>query len=86
MIATWVLAVAVIILLIMLWGDWNSSHNLGTVLNNGQNDITTVRDRVQADCRGPDANEARCQESLSELADILREFSANLSTATTTSP
>ncbi len=83
-VATGVLVVVVIILLAMMWREWDmQQHDLGHVLQQGKEDVTEARNEIAVKCRGPQANEAACQASLKELADILKEFSKDVSAATT---
>lgn len=80
-----VLFIVVLVLLVMLWNAWKENNqNLGTVLEEGKEQIVDVRAQVLADCRGPQANEADCQASLQNLKDVLQEFSSNLDNATGT--
>jgi hypothetical protein len=82
MISTIVLAIVVVILLIMMWSNWNSRHDLDTVLNNGSDNVAAMKAQIQTDCQGANADQARCDADLNQLSDVLKEFSANLTTAT----
>ncbi len=81
--ATGVLVLVVIILLFMMWQQWDrEQHNLGFVLEQGKQDVTQARNDIEAKCRGPQANEADCQAALDGLASILKEFSKDVNQAT----
>lgn len=85
-IATGVLVVLVVILLAMMWQQWDrDQHDLGHVLQQGKEDVTEARNDINKKCRGPEADETACQAALSELAGILKEFSKDVNAATTTS-
>jgi len=79
-----ILAVLLVIALFFLMGERN---DLGSVLEEGREDITAQRDEIREACNSTDeASRARCNESLEELADILREFSLEIERATSTAP
>lgn len=74
-----VLAIALIVALVALM---NQEKDLGTVLQDGNENLTEQRDRIASACEGDAASQERCQEELNRLSDILREFSQNLDRAT----
>jgi hypothetical protein len=79
-----VLAVIVVILLGVMWQAMEANKkDLNHVLSEGYEDIATVRAKMQIACDGPSKDEAKCEAALNELADILREFGEDLSTAST---
>jgi predicted MarR family transcription regulator len=75
-----ILAVGLIVALIALA---NREPDLGTVLEDGREEVTAQRDRIREACNGTDAASQRaCNEELEDLADILREFSQEIDRAT----
>lgn len=81
-----VLALVVIALLWMLWYRYNQEeHDLGFVLQQGKEDISTERDRILRTCNGPNADQAACQEELTNLSELLAAFKANVENASTSS-
>lgn len=75
-----ILAVGLIIALVALF---NQPRDLGTVLEEGHDDLTQQRDRIADACESQDqASQERCQEALDELSDILRDFSRDIDRAT----
>ena len=81
----WIVAGVLAILLILTLALWISArHNLATVLQNGQQAIVTERAQIQSDCSGPNMNKNLCGQDLSDLAGLLKEFSAEVASATTT--
>lgn len=78
-----VLAVALIIMGVVMWGDWKRETDVGYVLKEGQEDIVRARSDIERECAA-DKNSAGCQEALDELAELLREFGRDLDYATTT--
>lgn len=81
--ATGLLVLVVIVLLFMMWQQWDKEqHNLGFVLQEGKENVTMARDDVQAKCEGPQANQADCKAALDGLASILKEFSKDVNAAT----
>jgi len=63
----------------------NTSRELESVLAENSSDIRSQRDEITDKCSGANADQEACDEALTELANILREFSAELSVAATTS-
>ncbi len=59
-------------------------RDLKDVLAEGRGDITSQRDEIARKCTGDDVNEDECNRALGELADILREFNADLTASATT--
>ncbi len=83
-IATGVLALVVVILLAMMWSAWSMEQkSLDHVLEEGKEDVVEARAAIEMKCRGPQANEAQCQDALEDLADILKEFSKDVNAAST---
>ncbi len=83
----WIVAGVLAVIVVVLMGlMWNASRtpDLDTVLNEGYEDIATIRAKMQIKCEGPARNDAECEAALEELADILREFGEDLSAASTT--
>lgn len=77
-----ILAVGLIIALVALM---NQKKDLGTVLQEGREDLTEQRDRIAEACQSEDAaSQRRCQNELDELSDILRDFSRDIDRATST--
>lgn len=86
-VATGILAVLVLILLGMMWSSWNrNQHDLENVLEKGRDNIITMRAEVAMNCEGAKANEVKCEKSLSDLEDLLREFSKDIEQASSTVP
>ena len=82
---SWMIAVVLFIALIIVGYLWiNTRRDLANVLAENRGDIMTQRDEIAAKCIGANADREACDEALDELADILREFSAELSVAATT--
>jgi len=82
-----VLAIAVILLAGILWYQAeNKQPTMDEVLSEGYEEIALVRAEMQIKCQGPERNDTECEEALEELAAILREFSEDLSDASTTPP
>ena len=72
-----------IIIVGVLW--INTSRELESVLADNSSDIRSQRDEIMDKCPGPNAAQEACDEALTDLANILREFSAELSVAATSS-
>jgi len=86
-IAWTVAGILAILFLVALYFAMNPQKSLGTVLQEGREDISEQRDRIKESCEGTDAaSQADCQDELDELADILREFSRDIERATSTAP
>ena len=82
---SWMIAVVLFIALIIVGYLWiNTRRDLANVLAENRGDIMTQRDEIAAKCIGANADREACGEALDECADILREFSAELSVAATT--
>lgn len=74
-----VLAIALIVALVALM---NQDKDLGSVLQEGREDLTEQRDRIAAACESTDTeSQERCQDELNRLSDLLREFSQNIERA-----
>jgi len=84
----WTVAgILAVLLVIALFFLMNPKKDLGTVLQEGKEDITEQRDRIAETCSGTDADsKADCADELEELADILRDFSKEIDKATSTAP
>ncbi len=84
----WTIAgILAVLLLIALYFVLNPKKDLGTVLQEGQQDITAQRDKIRADCNSTDLDKkAACAADLQDLSDILREFSKDVAHATSTAP
>jgi type II secretory pathway pseudopilin PulG len=83
----WIIAGVLAVLLLITLVLWiNARNDLASVLQNGQQAITAERAQIQADCSGPNMNKDLCSQDLSNLADLLREFSTEVANATTTPP
>lgn len=80
-----ILAIVVVVLLFIMWRQWDrEQHDLGNVINEGQEDIASARAEIREKCTGPAGVNARdCQDALNEVSDIIREFSDDLADATT---
>jgi hypothetical protein len=80
-----VIGVLAVALIVSLFFNFHEPATLGSVLENGKQDITAQRDKIREDCSSTDAAvRKQCGDDLQELADILREFSKDLDKATTT--
>lgn len=80
----WWIAGILLVLLIIVGYLWLSSRNdLNAVLENGKNAIAAERDQISVDCQGAKMNRDACNRDLTDLTAILKEFSQNLETATT---
>ena len=84
----WIVAGILLVLLVIVAYLWISTKaDLNTVLENGKQSIKSEQAQIAQDCQGPTRNEAVCKQDLADLSDILKEFSANVqeaSTSTTT--
>lgn len=80
-----ILAVALVIMLFMMW-DGANSKDLNNVLEEGRTSIIDMRAEIEKKCEGPEPNEAECQDALDDLAEVLREFSKDVNDASTTPP
>ncbi len=82
----WTVAgILAVLLAIALFFLMNQPKDLDTVLQEGKEDVTAQRDRVAEACNGDDAkSQAKCQDELQELSDILRDFSKDIDKATST--
>lgn len=77
-----ILAIGLIVALVALM---NQQKDLGTVLEEGREDLTEQRVRIAEACENEDvASQARCQDALDELSDILTDFSRDIDRATST--
>jgi len=81
----WIVAGVLLILLIIVGYLWLSQkQDLNTVLQNGKTDIASVRDQINTDCQGPTMDQDACKADLNDLASILKDFSADVQAASTT--
>ena len=79
----WTVAgILAVLLAISLFFLMNPERTLDTVLQEGKEDITTQRERVAEACDG--SSPAECNQELEDLSTILREFSEDISRATST--
>ncbi|MDP2158506.1 MAG: hypothetical protein Q8K68_12455 [Nitrospirota bacterium] len=79
----WTVAgILAVLLAISLFFLMNPERSLDTVLQEGKEDITAQRERVAEACDG--SNPTECNRELEELSTILREFSKDISRATST--
>jgi len=86
-IAWTVAGILAVLLLIALYFVMNPEKSLDTVLQEGKEDISAQRDRIEESCSGTDAaSQEKCQDDLDELADILRDFSKDIEKASSTAP
>jgi len=82
----WLIAgIAIVLLVIVAWLWMGTKRDLESVLADSRADIADQRAVIAEKCTGPQADKEECDEALDEMADILREFSADLNTAATTS-
>ncbi len=78
----WIIAGVLFVLLVVVGYLWYSStHDLDNVLQDGQEDIGYYRDQIAQHCRGPEADAEQCAEDMEALSDLLREFSAEIDSA-----
>ena len=75
-----VAGVLAVLLLIALYFLVAAQHTLPLVLTNGTDQITAERGQIAKDC-GTAGDKAACNQDLSDLATILKDFSANVETA-----
>ncbi|MBU2103546.1 hypothetical protein KKD81_00605 [Patescibacteria group bacterium] len=82
----WTVAgILAVLLIISLFALLNPKKDLGTVLQEGKEDITTQRARIAEVCSGPNAgSKSDCQDELDALSQLLRDFSADINKATST--
>lgn len=81
----WIVAGVLLVLLIIVGYLWLSQkQDLNTVLQNGKTDIASIRDQITEDCQGPNMDTDACKADLNDLASILRDFSADVQAASTT--
>ncbi len=84
-IAWTVAGILAVLLLISLYFVMNPKKDLGTVLQNGKEDISEQRNRIRESCNGTDTkSREECQRDLDELTNILRDFSKDIRRATST--
>jgi len=82
----WLISGVLFIGIIIVGVLWiNTSRELESVLADNSSDIRSQRDEIMDKCTGPNADQEACDEALTDLANILREFSAELSVAATSS-
>ena len=82
----WLISGVLLVLVLVVGYLWlSTARELQSVLAENNQEIRSQRDVVAEACAGPKADREACNEALTELANILREFSADLSTAATTS-
>jgi len=84
----WIIAGVLAVLLVIAVIFWmNAKKDLDSVLQEGKEDITVIRDRIAVDCRATDtAAKERCQDHLEDLEDVLREFSEDIEEAPEPAP
>jgi len=82
----WTIAgILAILLIVALYFVYNPKQDLGSVLGKGQQNLAAQREKIRADCNGTDNDsKLRCVTDLQDLSDMIREFSAAVSTATST--
>lgn len=81
----WAVAGILLVLLVIVAYLWISTKaDLNTVLENGKQSIAAQQVQITQDCRGPKMDKAACASDLSQLSDILKEFSANVQEASST--
>jgi cell division septal protein FtsQ len=81
----WIVAgILAVLLVITLYFLISANSRLSNVLANGSDQITAERDQIAQDC-GTAGDKAACNQDLSDLASILKDFSASVSAATTSS-
>lgn len=80
-----VLAVVIVILLAMMWQQWDKQqHQIGQVLENGQDNIAAARMEISDKCNGPKGADAQeCKDAINKMSDIVAEFSKNIANSTT---
>ena len=76
MIISLILLMALVTVSYMLVG---ARRQLKDVLAQGSSSITAQRDVIAQKCKGPTANKTECQAAIAQLAQILRDFNADLS-------
>jgi hypothetical protein len=82
----WIVAGVLAVLLVIAVYFWIAARNdLSNVLSSGSDQITAQRNKIAQDC-GAAGDKAACNADLSALAAILKDFSANVETATSTAP
>ncbi len=79
----WIIAGILAVLLVIAVVFWmNAKKDLDTVLSEGKEDITVLRDRIAVDCKGTDqASKDRCSDNLDKLSNVLKEFSKDVEKA-----
>lgn len=84
-IAWTVAGILAVLLIIALFVILNPKKDLGTVLQEGKDDITAQRARIAEVCSGPNAgSKSDCQDELDALSQLLRDFSNDIDQATST--
>lgn len=82
----WLIAGVLLVLLVLVVWLWlGVKRDLESVLADSREEITSQREVIAETCQGANADPEECDAALEEMADILREFSADLETAATTS-
>lgn len=77
----WTVAgILAVLLVISLFFLMNQEKDLGTVLQEGKEEVTAQRDRVAEACDGTDPD--ACNRELEDLSNILKEFSKDITKAT----
>ncbi|MBU1293103.1 hypothetical protein KJ819_03520 [Patescibacteria group bacterium] len=78
-----VAGILAVLLIIALFVIMNPKKDLGTVLQEGKEDITAQRARIAEVCSGPNAgSKSDCQDELEVLSQLLRDFSNDINSAT----
>lgn len=82
----WIVAGVLGVLLVIAVMMWlGAKKDLDSVLREGSEDIAAQRDRIEEVCDEKDAmNDKDCQDALDDLQKILKKFSKDLKSATTT--
>jgi tryptophanyl-tRNA synthetase len=80
----WIVSGILLVLLVIVLYLWVSTKaDLNTVLENGKISIKAEQAQIAEDCQGAKADKAACKQDLADLSDILKQFSANVQEAST---
>ncbi|KND46995.1 MAG: hypothetical protein AB199_01005 [Parcubacteria bacterium C7867-004] len=82
----WTVAgILAVLLVISVYFIMNPKRDLDTVLQDGKEEIAAQRDEIRKNCANTDdLSKKRCQKDLDELADILKDFSKDITKASST--